>query len=106
MEDEEKERVEQQLDRRRALSATAATDKKHSMVEYSLFANHSFSTIQKALDVLGHDPSLQKCRNRLGMDDDDLNEAKQEKDESYELAMEKKRTNSWYVQLASPTILC
>jgi len=51
--------------------------------------------IQKALDVLGHDPSKEKIMNTLGMDERDIEDVEKERVEIYEQECSKKRSNSW-----------
>jgi len=50
---------------------------------------------QKALDILGHDPSKEKIMNTLGMDEQDVQDVEKEKIEMYEQECTRKRSNSW-----------
>jgi len=50
---------------------------------------------QKALDILGHDPSKEKVMNTLGMDEQDVQDVEKERIEMYEQECTRKRSNSW-----------
>ncbi len=49
----------------------------------------------KALEVLGHDPSKEKVKNTLGLEEEDIEQAEQAKIEQFEEKLEKQRSNSW-----------
>lgn len=51
--------------------------------------------VQKALDVLGLDPSKDKAMTTLGMDETDFVESERDKVEHYENECTRKRSNSW-----------
>jgi len=49
----------------------------------------------KALEVLGHDPSKEKVKNTLGLEEEELEQAELAKIEQFEEKLEKQRSNSW-----------
>jgi DNA-directed RNA polymerase specialized sigma subunit len=55
----------------------------------------------KALEVLGHNPSKEKIKSTLGMDEQDVDAVEQEKVEIYEQECSRKRSNSWLNKKAS-----
>jgi hypothetical protein len=64
---------------RRKRKNSAGMDKKHSL---------------KALDIIGFDPSEQKIRNTLGLQESDIDKIKQDKIEEYEEDCKRERRNS------------
>lgn len=72
-------------------------DIKKSLVEYELLKERVLNkaqqkrTAQKALDLLGHDPSTEKLKKTLGLDDVDIERMRMENSENEENRLLKKR---------------
>jgi len=61
-------------------------------IERSLDTAHKKRTSQKALELLGHDPSVEKVKKTLGLDEADIEQVRQENLENEENRLLKKRT--------------
>jgi hypothetical protein len=85
------ERMEQEIVKKRRNSGNDYVIGLYLQVIGSVDKRHA----TKALDVLGHDPSKEKVKNTLGMDEEDVEQAEQDKIEHFEEELEKKRSNSW-----------
>jgi len=64
------------------------------LVERTLDTAHGKRTSPKALEVLGHDPSVEKVKKTLGLDEHDIEKARAENVEMEEFRLSKKRNLS------------